>query len=178
MNSTIQIARPEDAQEIYNLLQRAYAALSDLNVNFTITRASVDVVQQAIQEETVLVLRQQGQAIATVTVRLPQENHPAELPALPFIHWFAVAPEYKRQGFGDQILSWAESTLLADKLKAPAVYLATAIKHPWLTQIYQKRGYRPFHRRVNPPGEELIYLKKDLLPSSCCSFSTPQFHSA
>ncbi|MCU5774358.1 GNAT family N-acetyltransferase [Erwiniaceae bacterium BAC15a-03b] len=164
MDSTIQIAKPQDAEEIYNLLQRAYAALLDLNVNFTITRAPLEVVQKAIRDETVLVLRQQGEAIATVTVRLPQGDNPPGLPALPFIHWFAVAPEYKRQGFGDQILTWAEKNLLTEKLNASAVYLATAIKHPWLTQLYQKRGYQSFHHKVNPLGEELVYLKKDLLP--------------
>ncbi|MEG3113184.1 GNAT family N-acetyltransferase [Pantoea sp. T14] len=162
MSQFIQTAKPEDAEEIFALLQRAYADLLPLNIHFTISQGTLEQVRATIQRETVLVLRKGGRALATVTVRFPwtqDHNAPADLP---FIHWFAVDPDFKGQGYGREILTWAENNLLRETLKAPGVYLATAVKHPWLSELYQKRGYQPFHHRTNPLGEALVFLKKDL----------------
>ena len=44
------------------------------------------------------------------------------------------------------------------------MHLATAIKHPWLTQLYLSRGYAPFGNSTNALGTELVWLRKALLP--------------
>lgn len=57
MSQFIQTAKPEDAEEIFALLQRAYADLLPLNIHFTISQGTVEQVRATIQRETVLVLR-------------------------------------------------------------------------------------------------------------------------
>lgn len=164
MSQSIEVAKPEDAEEIFQLLQRAYASLQEFDIHFTITQGTVDQVRSTIQRETVVVLRKWKRAVATVTIRFPWDEDANAPAGLPFIHWFAVDPDFKQRGYGREILTWAEDQLLTATLKAPGVYLATAVKHPWLSQLYQKRGYIPFHHRINPLGEALVYMKKDLRP--------------
>ncbi len=161
MSQSIQVAKPEDAEEIFALLQRAYASLEALNIRFTITQGTVEKVRATIEQETVLVLRKWQRAVATVTVRFPWSQDDRAPAALPFIHWLAVDPDFKGQGYGREILAWAEEELLQATLKAPGVYLATAINHPWLSHFYQRHGYQPFYWRDNPLGEALVFLKKD-----------------
>jgi uncharacterized N-acetyltransferase len=162
MSQSIQVAKPDDAEEIFALLQRAYASLVALDVHFTISRGSVEQVRRTIEQETVLVLRKWKRAVATVTVRFPWQQDDNAPSSLHFIHWFAVDPDFKGQGYGREIISWAEETLLKDTLKAPGVYLATATKHPWLSDLYLRRGYHPFYHRTNQLGEALVFLKKEL----------------
>jgi GNAT superfamily N-acetyltransferase len=161
MSQLIQVAKPDDAEEIFALLQRAYASLVALDVHFTISQGNVEQVRRVIEQETVLVLRKWKRAVATVTVRFPWQQDEHAPSSLPFIHWFAVDPDYKGQGFGRDIITYAEEILLKETLKAPGVYLATAIKHPWLSELYLRRGYHPFHHRTNPLGEALVFLKKE-----------------
>lgn len=158
----IRLAREDEAPQLHALLQRAYASLLKHNIHFTITRASVEDVLAVIRRESTFVLETECGLTATITVRMPwlaAENDPARWP---FIHWFAVDETAKAQGYGSQIIRYAEEDFLRDTLKSPAVYLATAIRHPWLTSLYEQRGYQPFHYRVNPLGVELVYMKKDL----------------
>ena len=105
MSQSVQVAKPDDAEEIFALLQRAYASLLEQDIHFTITQGNVSQVRQTIERETVLVLRKWQRAVATVTVRFPwtqQANAPSQLP---FIHWFAVDPDFKGQGYGREIIS-------------------------------------------------------------------------
>lgn len=164
MSQSIQIAKPDDAEEIFALLQRAYASLVALDVHFTISQGNVEQVRRVIEQETVLVLRKWKRAVATVTVRFPWQQETDAPSSLPFIHWFAVDPDYKGQGYGREIISYAEDTLLKETLKAPGVYLATATKHPWLSELYLRRGYQPFYHHTNALGEALVFLKKEFHP--------------
>ncbi|PLR30818.1 GNAT family N-acetyltransferase [Chimaeribacter californicus] len=162
MSQTIRLAREEEAAELHALLQRAYAPLLAHNIHFTITRASVNDVQEVIRQESTFVLESEGQITATLTTRFPWTPATTHYAPWPFVHWFAVAEHAKGQGLGAQILTYVEETFLRDTLKVPAVYLATAISHPWLTGLYQRRGYAPFHTVTNPLGVELVYLRKIL----------------
>ncbi|OIX90615.1 GNAT family N-acetyltransferase [Pantoea sp. Ae16] len=165
MSHSIQIATPDEADEIFSLLQRAYASLVALDVHFTISRGNVEQVRHTITQETVLVLRKWHRAVATLTVRFPWQQDSQAPSSLPFIHWFAVDPDFKGQGYGRELIDWAEEHFLKRTLKAPGVYLATAIKHPWLSETYERRGYQPFYHRTNPLGEELVFLKKEFNPT-------------
>lgn len=162
MSHHIRLANESDAAPLHSLLQKAYAPLLEHNIHFTITRASVEDVREVIRSETTYVLETDSSLTATLTTRFqwtPAKNH---LAPWPFVHWFAVAEHAKGQGFGREIIRYVEETFLRDTLKSPAVYLATAIKHPWLTDLYQRRGYEPFHTATNPLGVELVYLRKIL----------------
>jgi len=163
MSENIRLATEADAAELHAMLQKAYASLQEHNINFTITRASVDEVRDVLRRESTFVLETELGITATATVRFPWTlSHHASPAPWPFIHWFAVHEQAKGQGYGAKIIGYVEETILRDTLKAPAVYLATAIRHPWLTALYQRRGYEAFHTAINPLGVELVYLRKIL----------------
>ncbi|MBN3725590.1 GNAT family N-acetyltransferase [Burkholderia sp. Ac-20379] len=169
MTDTIRIATAADAPALYALLQQAYAPLAQHNVHFTITRAPVSQVEQAVASQTSFVLERPGGddrpvLAATVTVRFPWMDSDRQRTPYPFLHWFAVAPAFKRQGLGSILLAHVEERFLAAQVKAPATYLATAIEHPWLPRYYQQRGYVPFDRSVNALGTSLVWLRKVLIP--------------
>jgi GNAT superfamily N-acetyltransferase len=144
------------------MLQKAYASLQEHNIHFTITRASVEDVREVIRNESTFLLETELGITATATVRLPWTPPKKPEAPWPFLHWFAVNERAKGKGYGAKIISYAEETFLRDQLKAPAVFLATAIRHPWLTTLYQRRGYEAFHTAINPLGVELVYLRKIL----------------
>lgn len=162
MTERIRLAKPEEAEWLHGLLQRAYTPLVAQGINFTVSRSTVAGVAAVIASESTFVLERDGQRVATLTVRFPWTQDNTQLAPWPFLHWFAVEPDYKGQGYGSRIIRYVEESFLRDTLKSPAVYLATAIKHPWLTQLYLRRGYQPFHRAINPLGVELVYLTRVL----------------
>ncbi|CAH0295766.1 GCN5 family acetyltransferase [bacteria symbiont BFo1 of Frankliniella occidentalis] len=162
MTERIRLAKPEEAEWLHGLLQRAYTPLVAQGINFTVSRSTVADVAAVIASESTFVLERDGQRVATLTVRFPWTQDNTQLAPWPFLHWFAVEPDYKGQGYGSRIIRYVEESFLRDTLKSPAVYLATAIKHPWLTQLYLRRGYQPFHRAINPLGVELVYLTRVL----------------
>lgn len=162
MTERIRLAKPDEAELLHGVLQRAYAPLIPQGIHFTITRSSIEDVRTVIINESTFILEDAGRPIATLTVRFPWTAAGEPLAPWPFLHWFAVDPDVKGQGYGSRILRYVEESFLRDTLKSPAVFLATAIKHPWLSQLYLRRGYTPFHRAINPLGVELVYLTRVL----------------
>ncbi|ATU95196.1 GNAT family N-acetyltransferase [Phyllobacterium zundukense] len=163
MSDSIRIATAVDAPDLHRLLQAAYQPLREMNIRFTAATADVDLVREKIDRHTTFVVERDATIIATVSVRFPWpmgENH---LTSYPFLHWFAVAPELKRQSIGSALLDHVELDFLRDQIKAPAVYLATATRHPWLMGIYERRGYEGFYKR-NKDGDEMVLLRKILNP--------------
>jgi GNAT superfamily N-acetyltransferase len=164
MTNAIRIAGPEDAPALLDLLNAAYQPLREMGIRFTAVTADLDLVRRIIRRHTTFLLERDGVAIATVSVRFPWPMGEGHLASYPFIHWFAVAPQLKRQGIGTALLDHVEADFLRDRIKAPAVYLATATRHPWLAGIYERRGYEAFHRQPSSRGEEMVFLRKVLLP--------------
>jgi FMN-dependent oxidoreductase (nitrilotriacetate monooxygenase family) len=147
MTDAIRIAGPEDAPALLDLLNAAYQPLREMGIRFTAVTADLDLVRRIIRRHTTFLLERDGALIGTVSVRFPWPMGEGHLATYPFIHWFAVAPQLKRQGIGAALLDHVESDFLRDRIKAPAVYLATATRHPWLAGIYERRGYEAFHRQ-------------------------------
>lgn len=164
MADVIRIAGSDDAPAMLDLLSAAYQPLRDLGIRFTAVTAGLDLVRRTIERHTTFFLERDGALAATVSVRFPWPIGEGHLASYPFIHWFAVAPHLKRQGVGSVLLEHVETGFLRDQVKAPAVYLATATRHPWLEGIYLRRGYEPFHRQLSSNGEEMVYLRKILHP--------------
>ncbi|MFT4192766.1 MAG: GNAT family N-acetyltransferase [Comamonas sp.] len=166
----IRLATPDDAPRLHALLHAAYAEAAAEGAHFTVTRAGVETVRERITRHTTFVAEQTTadgtpELLATVSVRfpwVPGEKHHA---SYPFIHWFATHPGHKRRGLGAQLLDHAEHHFLRDQIKAPAVYLATATRHPWLVGLYAGRGYQPFGHTVNPLGTALVWMRKILVPA-------------
>jgi len=168
MTDTIRIAGQDDVPALYDLLQQSYAPLAQDGVYFTIMRSPIERVQQTVASHTTFVLERESaggkQLAATLTVRFPWTPEDRHLTPYPFLHWFAVAPAYKRQGLGATLMEHVEETFLKAQVKAPATYLATAIGHPWLSAYYEQHGYVPFHRSTNKLGTPLVWLRKILIP--------------
>ncbi|MDN7853436.1 GNAT family N-acetyltransferase [Burkholderia seminalis] len=172
MTDTIRIAGAEDVPALYALLQDAYAPLVPQGVHFAITRAPIERVAQTVARETTFVLERaapEGRAAlaATLTVRFPWVSGERHRMPYPFLHWFAVAPAFKRQGVGLALLAHVETQFLTAQVKAPATYLATATNHPWLQSYYERNGYVPFDRSTNTLGTPLVWLRKVLIPDLC-----------
>ncbi|OXI79488.1 GNAT family N-acetyltransferase [Burkholderia sp. AU31652] len=169
MTDTIRIASADDVPAVYALLQDAYAPLAAQGVHFTITRSPIERVAQAVARETTFVLEHAAPdgrtaLAATLTVRFPWVSGERHRTPHPFLHWFAVAPAFARQGLGHTLLEHVETQFLAAQVKAPATYLATAIHHPWLQSYYERGGYVPFDRSTNALGTPLVWLRKILIP--------------
>ncbi|WP_322085261.1 GNAT family N-acetyltransferase [Burkholderia sp. BCC1999] len=169
MTDTIRTAGADDVPAVYALLQDAYAPLIAQGVHFNITRSPIGLVAQTIARETTFVLERAADdgrtaLAATLTVRFPWvSGEPGRTP-YPFLHWFAVAPAFKRQGLGQALIEHVESRFLAEQVKAPATYLATATNHPWLQPYYERHGYIAFDRSTNTLGTPLVWLRKILIP--------------
>ncbi|RQR26267.1 MULTISPECIES: GNAT family N-acetyltransferase [unclassified Burkholderia] len=169
MTDTIRIAGTDDVPALHALLQDAYAPLVAQGVHFTITRSPIERVAQTVARETTFVLERgtsEGRPVlaATLTVRFPWVSGERPRTPYPFLHWFAVAPAFKRQGFGHALIAHVESQFLTGQVKAPATYLATATNHPWLQPYYERNGYVPFNRSTNSLGTPLVWLRKILIP--------------
>ncbi|MBD8588254.1 GNAT family N-acetyltransferase [Peribacillus simplex] len=160
MTQLIRLATVKDAPEVLNVTLRAYEPIRELNINFLAATADLQLVTNNIRRNLTYVLEQEGQIVSTVTVRHPW-NDPDQFSPYPFIWWFAVDPLYKQKGFGSTLLTWVEENILRKQVKAPAVYLATAERHPWLGSIYERRGYEIFAERDHD-GEKIVYLRKIL----------------
>lgn len=164
MAESIRIAGAADAPAVLDLLRAAYQPLREMGIRFTAVTADLDLTRRTVERHTTFLLERDGEAIATVSVRFPWPIGEGHLASYPFIHWFAVAPRLKRQGVGSALLRHVEDDFLRDRIKAPAVYLATATRHPWLQGIYERRGYETFHSHLGNGGEAIVFLRKILLP--------------
>ncbi|PSH65199.1 GNAT family N-acetyltransferase [Phyllobacterium sophorae] len=162
-NELIRVAGDRDAPALLELLLTAYEPLREMQIRFSATTADIELVQRTIRRHTTFVIERHGTIIGTVSVRFPWPMGETHLTSYPFIHWFAVAPTFKRQAVGTTLLDHVELNFLRDQIKAPAVYLATATRHPWLVGLYERRGYEGFHKQVNR-GDEVLYLRKILNP--------------
>jgi len=80
---------------------------------------------------------------------------------VPHIWWFASEPSAKK-GTGSILLEWVETEVLRDTLKVPYVSLGTADKHPWLIDMYERKGYVRAGEKDLGKGHITIYLKKQL----------------
>lgn len=158
MTQFIRLATAEDASEILDVTLRAYEPIRELNIDFLAATADLQLVTNNISRNATYVLEQDGHIIATVTVRYPWAD-PDHFNPYPFIWWFAVDPIYKRKGIGSTLLSWVENNVLRDQVKAPAVYLATAVRHPWLVSIYERRGYKIFDEKLKKEDKIVFLLK-------------------
>ena len=160
MTQLIRLASLEDASSVLDVTLRAYEPIRNLNIKFTAATADLQLVINNIRRNATYVLEHDGSIIATVTVRYPWAD-PDRFSPYPFIWWFAVDPAFKQKGIGSTLLAWVEENVLRDQVKATAVYLATAARHPWLVSIYEKRGYTIFAEK-DFEGEKIVYLRKIL----------------
>jgi GNAT superfamily N-acetyltransferase len=160
----IRVANQGDAEEIQRLMYEAFTPLRELGIDWPSVNADVDLVEQNIKTSTTFVLENDKEIISTITVRYPWEGK-RRISVYPFVWWFATKPSYDGRGLGSKLLKYVEETYLRDTLKAPAVTLGTsARKHPWLLDIYKKRGYEVYAEPENKDGDLGVIMRKVLIP--------------
>ncbi|KJJ43394.1 acetyltransferase [Bacillus subtilis] len=157
------LATVEDAPELLKLVNSAFQPVRQLDIDWPSTRADIHMVSENIENHSAIVLERDGKLISTITIRFPWESEkpPSKYP---FVWWFATLPEYKGRGAGSKLLTHVEENVLRDMLKAPALTLGTsARKHPWLADMYRRRGYEVYFEQEKD-GDIGVMMHKVLIP--------------
>jgi len=156
----------EDEVDVYlALMHAAYAPVKALGINFDAATADRSMAQQHLRSHGVYALYASQEMVASVTVRYPWGPLPGPF-GLPHIGWFGAHPDHSGHHYGRQIQDWLELEILTGQLRAPAVSLGTAVQHPWLKEMYLKRGFQPMHTRDLGKGHLTLYMKKILDPAA------------
>jgi len=163
MKKVFRLATLEDAEQLLDLTFRAYEPIRRLKINFAAAKADINLVKQNISNNACYVYEQEGVIIATVSIRMPWGLQPGPF-GVPHIWWFAVDPSLGQKGVGSNLLRWVEEKILQDTLKAPAVSLGTADTHPWLIDMYERKGYVQAGDRNLGKGHKTVFLCKVLRP--------------
>lgn len=159
---TFRLATLEDAPALLDLTLRAYKPIRELGINFAAATADLALVQKNIRNHMCFVMEEEGKILSTLTLRMPWGPQPGPF-GVPHFWWFATDPDLGRKGVGNTLMTWAEEKLVRDTLKSPAVSLGTAKEHPWLGEMYERRGYVPIMSKESGRGHTTVFYKKELL---------------
>lgn len=163
MGEVFRLATVNDAEELLDVILRAYEPIRELGIQFPAATATIELVSNNIKINDCYVLEIDGAIAATITLSKGEEVK--QITDLPFVKWFAVSPLYKNKGIGAKLITWVEEAVIRDKLKAPAVTLATAERHPWLVAMYERRGYERFFDIDLGNGDgPIVFLRKVVNP--------------
>lgn len=153
--------RSDEVRTYLDLMHAAYAPVKALGIKFDAATATLEQATQHLASHGVYALYADGVMVASVTIRYPWGPLPGPF-GLPHIGWFGAHPDYAGHHFGRQVLDRLEQEVLIAQLRAPAVSLGTAISHPWLKEMYLKRGYEAMHTTDLGKGHITLYMKKVL----------------
>ena len=160
----IRVAHEQDAEELHSIMQVAFTPLRELGIDWPSVHADLEMVRDNLRQNTTFVLENEKEIISTITVCYSWSSV-KPISGYPFVWWFATRPTYDGQGYGSQLLKYVEETFLRDTLKAAAVTLGTSARlHPWLLNIYEKRGYEIYAKHENDDGDLGVIMRKILIP--------------
>lgn len=157
------LATLEDVEEILALTLRAYAPSRELGINFAAATADIDLVVRNLEDNVCYVREVDGHIQATLSLRMPWGNQPGPF-EIPHIWWFAVDPLINEKGVGSALMKWIEDEVLGKQLRAPAVSLGTADRHPWLANMYERKGYVRVGEANLGKGHITVYFAKPITP--------------
>lgn len=161
MSEVYRLATPKDAERLVHVIYEAYVTIRELELPWPAAHANLEIVQDNIDKNECFVLEVNGEIAATLT--LSKEKLIRWNTDLPFVKWFAVDPKYQGNGMGTKLLEWVEQAIIRDKLKAPALTLATAEKHPWLLSMYERKGYERIESVDRGTGDGTMYLLRKIV---------------
>lgn len=147
------------------LLHQAYQSVSEMGIHFTAATVKQKQIHHHIESNAVYILEIEGKLVSTLSIRFPWGNNPGPY-GVPHLGWFATDPNYKGQGYGNQLWDWVEQHILIKQLKLPAVTLGTAANHPWLAQIYIKKGFKQIGFANLTTDHTTLYFEKILNPEN------------
>ncbi|MEY9093695.1 GNAT family N-acetyltransferase [Paenibacillus sp. RC84] len=161
MGDIFRLAEESDTGQLLTLIEGAYRAIRDLNIDFRATRADYEFVRTNMEENACYVLERDGRISATLSLKYMEE-----VSVYPFLFMFAVHPAEQSQGVGSRLLRYVEEEIVRDTLLSPASTLATSRKHPWLLPFYERKGYQPFYERDLGTDDRLVFMIKNLRSGS------------
>lgn len=164
MNPIFRQLTPEDNHAYLELMLAAYAPIRELGIHFDAATADLERVTRHLSEHGVYAMLVDGKMVSSVTLRYPWGPLPGPF-GLPHIGWFGAHPAYSGHSYGKKIQDWVEQEILLKQLKAPAVSLGTATSHPWLKEMYLKRGFQPMMERDLGKGHVTLFMKKSSIRS-------------
>lgn len=150
-----------DIPAYQQLLHRSYQATSQLGIHFAAATVESEEIVHHIDSNAVYIIEKDNKLISTLSIRFPWGNNPGPY-GLPHLGWFATDPIYKGQGYGNALWDWVEKEVLINQLKLPAVTLGTAANHPWLANIYRKKGYQQIGQVNLTSDHTTLYFEKIL----------------
>ncbi len=153
----------KDAEKFQRFLTAAYADDLQYGIRFQAAFATVEDVRKHLQGNLCYILEDDGEIISSCSLRMPWGPNPGP-DVFPHLGWVSTHPDYKHRGFGSRMLDWVEQEILIKQLKSPAVTLGTAEEHPWLIEMYEKRGYVAYKKRRLHEDHVTVYMKKVLRP--------------
>lgn len=159
MELTYRQATLKDAENLHHLIKLAYASNREYGINFAAVTADIDLIEHHIKTNICYLAEENGKLVGTISLRMPWGLQPGPS-GVPHIGWFAVDPTLGKKGIGSKILEWLETEILQDQLKVPFVTLGTADKHPWLADMYTRKGYQKFAEKDLGKGHITYYFKK------------------
>lgn len=173
----IRLVTADESKPFLELIHLAYQSVNKLGIHFAAGYADSVMVDEHLSCNAAYVIEQEGQFIATISLRFPWGNNSGPF-GLPHLGWFATHPDYKQQGFGQKLISWVENNILINQLKLPAVTLGTASNHPWLVQFYQQQGFKAIAKANLGRGHITIYMEKVLNEKQYTLWQKQQITSA
>jgi GNAT superfamily N-acetyltransferase len=154
----------DSAEELTDLLHRAYVQLGEMGLNYTAVDQSVERTLRDVTQDTCIVAVAASQLVGTILVRGPQPSWNCDWyrrPTTASACRFAVSPERQSRGLGSRLLQEAEIWAREQKFGELAVDTAEQATH--LIGFYTRRGYR-FIETVQWPGKTYrsVVLSKSL----------------
>lgn len=156
MSEVYRRAEARDAERLADLTYRAYELIRELGLHWPAAHADVPLVLKNIEENECYLLEADGVPVATLTLSTNGESK--AITELPFFKWFATDPDVSGRGYGGRLIDWVEREIVLGKHGHREVTLATAEKHPWLVEMYERRGYTRILEIDAKNGDGLMYL--------------------
>lgn len=132
----------DSAQELTDLLHRAYKKLADMGLNFVATYQSVEYTQNYFSKGECYVLVSGEKLLGTVFYYSSMWDNAPEIYKMSdsvLIGKFAVEPELQNSGLGSKLMDFVESLALENNKKR--IVLDTSEKAHHLIDYYRNRGY-------------------------------------
>lgn len=154
----------DSAEELTDLLHRAYKRLADMGLNFIATFQSVEYTRNYFKKGECYILLSGNKMLGTVFYYTSTWDDAPEIYKMSdsvLIGKFAVEPELQNQGLGSVLMDFVES--LAQKNNKKRVVLDTSEKALHLIEYYKKRGYEYKHHWQWPDvNYKSVILSKEL----------------
>lgn len=127
----IRVARIEEAQEIYNLVKKAFADYNQTGINPVKAEKITDIYHD-LYNNMVIVVEDCNQLIGSLRL-VP------EMESSIYLKRFCILPQYQHRGIGTMLYRQAEKIALTERVKF--IYLHSSIDDERLVKFYKKLGF-------------------------------------